>query len=121
MGFCDRLLSGLDCQAGQERLGVEAQRQAVAGYLNGGNWKIVGEFTEVMISAIAHGLNRDAEGHRLLDCRGADIPRSRRLAGVREGDRQGLRDHRQTKDMRCFIEKHLRLPRRRPASKPVCW
>jgi DNA invertase Pin-like site-specific DNA recombinase len=28
-------------------LGLEAQRQAVANYLNGGNWRIVGEFTEV--------------------------------------------------------------------------
>jgi DNA invertase Pin-like site-specific DNA recombinase len=28
-------------------LGIEAQRQAVANYLNGGNWRIVGEFTEI--------------------------------------------------------------------------
>ena len=28
-------------------LGIEAQRQAVANYLNGGNWRIVGEFVEV--------------------------------------------------------------------------
>jgi hypothetical protein len=28
-------------------LGLEAQRQAVAVYFNGGNWKIVAEFTEV--------------------------------------------------------------------------
>src|SRR5262249_15108341 len=32
---------------GRSGLGIEAQRQAVAGYLNGGNWKIIGEFTEV--------------------------------------------------------------------------
>jgi DNA invertase Pin-like site-specific DNA recombinase len=32
---------------GKSGLGIAAQRQAVAGYLNGGNWKIVGEFTEV--------------------------------------------------------------------------
>jgi DNA invertase Pin-like site-specific DNA recombinase len=32
---------------GRSGLGIEAQRQAVASYLNGGNWKIVGEFTEV--------------------------------------------------------------------------
>lgn len=32
---------------GKSGLGLDAQRQAVAVYLNGGDWKIVGEFTEV--------------------------------------------------------------------------
>lgn len=32
---------------GASGLGIEAQRYAVANYLNGGNWKIVSEFTEV--------------------------------------------------------------------------
>ena len=32
---------------GKSGLGIEAQRQAVANYLNGGNWRIVGEFIEV--------------------------------------------------------------------------
>jgi DNA invertase Pin-like site-specific DNA recombinase len=32
---------------GKSGLGIEAQRQAVANYLNGGNWHIVAEFTEV--------------------------------------------------------------------------
>src|SRR6516165_7734601 len=32
---------------GKSGLGIEAQRQAVATYLNGGNWRIVGEFVEV--------------------------------------------------------------------------
>jgi DNA invertase Pin-like site-specific DNA recombinase len=32
---------------GRSGLGLEAQRVAVANYLNGGNWKIVSEFTEV--------------------------------------------------------------------------
>jgi DNA invertase Pin-like site-specific DNA recombinase len=32
---------------GRSGLGLEAQRQAVANYLNGGNWRIVGEFTEI--------------------------------------------------------------------------
>jgi DNA invertase Pin-like site-specific DNA recombinase len=32
---------------GKSGLGIEAQRQAVANYLNGGNWWIVGEFVEV--------------------------------------------------------------------------
>ena len=32
---------------GKSGLGIEAQRQAVANYLNGGDWSIVAEFTEV--------------------------------------------------------------------------
>lgn len=32
---------------GRSGLGLEAQRAAVATYLNGGNWRIVAEFTEV--------------------------------------------------------------------------
>ncbi len=32
---------------GQSGLGLEAQREAVARYLNGGNWTLVAEFTEV--------------------------------------------------------------------------
>ena len=32
---------------GRSGLGLEAQRAAVANYLNGGDWQIVGEFTEV--------------------------------------------------------------------------
>ena len=32
---------------GRSGLGLEAQKQAVTDYLNGGDWKIVGEFTEV--------------------------------------------------------------------------
>ena len=32
---------------GRSGLGLDAQRVAVADYLNGGNWKIIGEFTEV--------------------------------------------------------------------------
>jgi DNA invertase Pin-like site-specific DNA recombinase len=32
---------------GKSGLGLEAQRQAVESYLNGGNWKLVGEFVEV--------------------------------------------------------------------------
>ena len=32
---------------GRSGLGLEAQRQAVADYLNGGSWKLVAEFTEV--------------------------------------------------------------------------
>src|SRR5262249_21289620 len=32
---------------GRSGLGIEAQRQAVANYLNGGNWRVIGEFVEV--------------------------------------------------------------------------
>jgi len=32
---------------GRSGLGLEGQKRAVAEYLNGGDWKIVGEFTEV--------------------------------------------------------------------------
>ena len=32
---------------GDSGLGLETQRQAVANYLNGGKWRIIGEFTEV--------------------------------------------------------------------------
>ena len=32
---------------GKSGLGLEAQREAVMNYLNGGNWQLVGEFTEV--------------------------------------------------------------------------
>src|SRR4051812_32567799 len=32
---------------GRSGLGIEAQRAAVATYLNGGDWRILGEFTEV--------------------------------------------------------------------------
>jgi DNA invertase Pin-like site-specific DNA recombinase len=32
---------------GKSGLGLEAQRTAVAAYLDGGNWRIVDEFTEV--------------------------------------------------------------------------
>jgi DNA invertase Pin-like site-specific DNA recombinase len=37
---------------GKSGLGVEAQRQAVATYLNGGNWRIIAEFTEVEREAL---------------------------------------------------------------------
>jgi DNA invertase Pin-like site-specific DNA recombinase len=40
-------LSRFHGQTGQEWVGIEAPRQAVATYLNGGNWRIIGEFTEI--------------------------------------------------------------------------
>ena len=39
-----RVSTGRQAKSG---LSIEAQRQAVANYLNGGNWKIIAEFTEV--------------------------------------------------------------------------
>jgi DNA invertase Pin-like site-specific DNA recombinase len=32
---------------GQSGLGLEAQRKAVLDYLNGGNWRLIGEYVEV--------------------------------------------------------------------------
>lgn len=32
---------------GRSGLGLEAQRQAVANYLNGGSWQLVAEYTEI--------------------------------------------------------------------------
>jgi DNA invertase Pin-like site-specific DNA recombinase len=32
---------------GRSGLGIEAQRHAIAAYLNGGDWTIIAEFTEV--------------------------------------------------------------------------
>jgi DNA invertase Pin-like site-specific DNA recombinase len=34
-------------EQGSSGLGLEAQRKSVEGYLNGGDWEIIGEFTEV--------------------------------------------------------------------------
>ena len=34
-------------QQGKSGLGLEAQREAVKGYLNGGEWELLGEFTEI--------------------------------------------------------------------------
>jgi DNA invertase Pin-like site-specific DNA recombinase len=42
-----RLLSGLDRPAGQVRFGLDAQRQAVRDYLDGGKWTLLDEFVEV--------------------------------------------------------------------------
>lgn len=42
-----QLPPGLHGEAGISGLGLEAQRSAVNGYLNGGDWKLVEEFVEI--------------------------------------------------------------------------
>jgi hypothetical protein len=42
-----RELSRATGKQGKSGLGIETQRQAVANYLNGGNWRIIAEFTEI--------------------------------------------------------------------------
>jgi DNA invertase Pin-like site-specific DNA recombinase len=39
---------------GRSGLGLEAQRKAVADYLNGGRWRLLAEFTEVENGKNAH-------------------------------------------------------------------
>jgi hypothetical protein len=51
----------------EQRAGIEAQRQAVATYLNGGNWRIVAEFTKiesgsVLTPSAGQGTGRGAGG-----------------------------------------------------------
>src|SRR5438552_9631145 len=43
---------------GQSGLGLDAQRNSVLTYLNGGGWELVGEFTEVETGKGANALER---------------------------------------------------------------
>jgi DNA invertase Pin-like site-specific DNA recombinase len=52
---------------GRSGLGLDAQRQAVADYLNGGRWKLVGEFTEV--ESGKRGVERPVLDQALAACR----------------------------------------------------
>src|SRR5579862_3658032 len=45
-------------QQGQSGLGLEAQREAVQNYLNGGGWALIAEFTEVETGKGRNALNR---------------------------------------------------------------
>lgn len=55
---------------GQSGLGLEAQQAAVAGYLNGGQWKLLGEFTEVETGKGANALQKRPQLRAALDaCR----------------------------------------------------
>ena len=47
---------------GQSGLGLDAQRQAVMNYLNGGPWRLVDEFTEVESSFAPCERKRIASG-----------------------------------------------------------
>lgn len=53
---------------GASGLGLEAQRQTVATFLNGGDWQLVGEFVEVE-SGTAKGDNRPELDRALAHCR----------------------------------------------------
>jgi DNA invertase Pin-like site-specific DNA recombinase len=52
---------------GRSGLGLDAQRTAVADYLNGGRWRLVGEFTEV--ESGKHGVDRPVLDKALAACR----------------------------------------------------
>lgn len=55
---------------GQSGLGLEAQKQAVSNYLNGGDWKLINEFTEVETGKGADALDRRPELKAAIDaCR----------------------------------------------------
>jgi hypothetical protein len=64
---------------GKSGLGLEAQRQAVATYLNGGDWKIIAEFTEVESGPTLRVVSTPRE-----NCLGTVLdPRPRALASVK--------------------------------------
>jgi DNA invertase Pin-like site-specific DNA recombinase len=52
---------------GQSGLGLEAQRQAVYTYLNGGNWELIGEFTEVETGKGADAIAKRPELKKALE------------------------------------------------------
>lgn len=57
-------------QQGQSGLGLEAQRAAVAAYLNGGAWELIGEFQEVETGKGANALVKRPQLRAALDsCR----------------------------------------------------
>ena len=61
-GDVRRLLPGVDRAAGRSGLGLEAQRKSVRDHLNGGNGKIVAEFTEVESGKRSAAAHRGARG-----------------------------------------------------------
>jgi hypothetical protein len=60
---------------GRSRLGLEAQRAAIADFLNGGQWKLVAEYAEVET-----GKNDDRPELRIRPARGPGDARRRSCA-----------------------------------------
>ena len=57
-------------QQGRSGLGLDAQRQAVAAYLNGGPWQLVAEFTEIETGKGSNALDRRPKLREALEaCR----------------------------------------------------
>lgn len=54
---------------GRSGLGLEAQKKAVIDFLNGGEWELVAEFTEVETGKKAHTANRPELEHALKLCK----------------------------------------------------
>jgi DNA invertase Pin-like site-specific DNA recombinase len=52
---------------GQSGLGLDAQREAVTRYLNGGQWELVGDFTEVETGKGANALEKRPKLRQALD------------------------------------------------------
>jgi DNA invertase Pin-like site-specific DNA recombinase len=52
---------------GQSGLGLEAQKQGVMDYLNGGDWELVSEFTEIETGKGANALDRRPQLRAALD------------------------------------------------------
>ncbi len=42
---------------GASGLGIEAQRQAITDYLNGGNWELLSELSKLKVASAMIGLN----------------------------------------------------------------
>jgi DNA invertase Pin-like site-specific DNA recombinase len=53
---------------GQSGLGLQAQKEAVAQYLNGGNWKLLAEFTEVETGKGSNALSKRPELQKAISC-----------------------------------------------------
>ena len=66
-------------QQGQSGLGLNAQRNSVLTYLNGGGWELVGEFTEVETGKGANALERRPQLRALRCARRKGDTRTRQL------------------------------------------
>ncbi len=59
---------------GADGLGIDAQKQMCIDYLNGGKWKVIGEFIEVESGA------KSEKGKKATGCRAGNVPKARRHA-----------------------------------------